>query len=73
MESNRDVIVCGTNVEFIGTRSGTSKHRIRDMESYRIRTVFLNPGPYHPTAFFNRELLLRHHIVYDEKLEYDVQ
>ena len=40
------------------------------MDSYRIRLLFSNPGPYHPTAFFNRELLLRHHIVYDEKLEY---
>lgn len=70
MESHQDVIVCGTNVEFIGARSGTSKCRIIDMDSYRIRLLFSNPGPYHPTAFFNRELLRCHHIVYDEKLEY---
>ena len=70
MESHQDVIVCGTNVEFIGARSGTSKCRIIDMDSYRIRLLFSNPGPYHPTAFFNRELLRCHHVVYDEKLEY---
>lgn len=70
METHPDVIVCGTNVEFFGLRTGTSNCRIKDMESYRIQSLFSNPGPHHPTAFFNRGLLLRHHIVYNEKLEY---
>ena len=68
MESHPDVIVCGTNVECFGTVSGVSGGTIEDMESYRIRAVFRNPGPYHPTAFFNRESLLRYHLTYDENL-----
>ena len=70
MESHPDVIVCGTGVKWIGERSDIVRQKITDMDDYRIRTLFYNPGPFHPTAFFNRELLLRYHIAYDERLPY---
>ena len=70
MEAHPDVIMCGTNVEFFGSKSFISSHKISDMETYRIRMVFSNPGPMHPTAFFNRVLLEQYQIKYDEKLIY---
>ena len=70
MESHPDVIVCGTNVEFFGMTSANYIRKITDMETYRVELLFGNPGPMHPTAFFNRELLQRYQIAYDEKLEY---
>lgn len=70
MESHPDVIVCGTNVAFFGFRGGASKNRTIPMEMYRIRALFVNPGPPHPTAFFNHELLDRYQLSYDERLVY---
>ena len=68
MECHPDVIACGSNVEVFGGESFTTHNSITDMEVYRIRMVFSNPGPYHPTAFLRRDLLLRYHIKYDEAL-----
>ena len=70
MENHPDVIVCGTAVEFFGAEEFIHRRIIKDMESYRIRLLFSNPGPMHPTAFFNRALLDCYHIKYDESLEY---
>ncbi len=70
MESHPDVIACGTNVEFFGLHHQFTNNRIADMEMYRISAVFANPGPRHPTMFFNRELFQRYHILYDESLIY---
>lgn len=70
MERHSSVIACGSNIEFFGAYSAVSHNRIKDMETYRITALFVNPGPIHPTAFFNRELLLRYRISYDEKLTY---
>ena len=70
MEKHPDVLLCGTNIEYFGSYSATTHHRIKDMEWYRISTVFSNPGPSHPTAFLNHELLLRYNIFYDEELIY---
>ncbi len=70
MESHPDVIVCGTDLEFFGARCGQFHTKNMDMKDYRIRLLFENPGPCHPTSFFNRELLLRHHLNYDESLIY---
>ena len=47
-----------------------ANYQIEDMESYRVRMLFTNPGPMHPTAFLNHEKLLKHHIEYDERLAY---
>ena len=70
MENHPSAIACGTVAELIGDGRGLSGFggNISDMESYRIRTVFQNPGPYHSTAFFNLELLLRYNLSYDESL-----
>ena len=47
-----------------------ANYQIEDMESYRVRMLFANPGPMHPTAFLNHEKLIKHHIEYDERLAY---
>ena len=74
MEAHPEVIVCGSKVEIFGTQQRapctTPSKRKLDMDDYRIKMLFTNPGPYHPTAFFSHEKLLQHHILYDEKLVY---
>lgn len=72
MEKNPDVIVCGSYIQNFGAdvRTVKTKGIFLDMEMYRISTLFRNPGPFHPTAFFNHELLLRYHLSYDDRLLY---
>lgn len=70
MEKHPAAIACGSNVEYFGAYSGVSDNRTGDMETYRIRALFVNPGPMHPTAFMRRELLLKYQIFYDEQLTY---
>lgn len=80
MESHPDVIVCGAQVtrrqeDLLpgGTDTSADPGRAKepeDMEGYRIRMLFRNPGPAHPTAFFRRDALLCYHILYDEGLRY---
>ena len=75
MESHPDVIVCGSRVKnftdkLLANQRVRVKKEIEDMESYRVRMLFSNPGPNHPTAFFNREMLIRYNIYYDEELVY---
>ena len=70
MESHLDVIVCGTDIERIGARSGKSQNRIDDMELYKCILPFYNPGPMHPTALFRNEILQEKHIQYNEELRY---
>lgn len=43
---------------------------MEDMESYRVRMLFTNPGPVHPTAFFNHEKLIQYNIEYNEEIVY---
>lgn len=74
MENHPEVIVCGSSVEVFGARR-QAPVRPRadeepDMEAYRVKMLFTNPGPVHPTAFFSHEKLLEHHIEYDESLPY---
>lgn len=75
MESHPDVIVCGALADCFTDEPGADRRvraqrEMEDMESYRVRMLFANPGPMHPTAFFNRELLRRYNIWYDEELVY---
>ena len=74
MESHPDAIVCGANVEVFGTRqkkpASVPGFDQSDMDAYRVKMLFVNPGPVHPTAFFSNEKLLRQHILYDEALTY---
>ena len=48
----------------------TDIKKVEDMESYRVRMLFGNPGPMHPTAFLNHEKLIKSHIEYDEEFVY---
>ena len=70
MKSHPNAIVCGTKTAKIGKRMSAPKRGMEDMESYRVRMLFANPGPVHSTAFFDREKLNRFHILYDEELIY---
>lgn len=70
MESHPDVIVCGTRTAGIGERPLVKNAVIEDMEHYRVRMLFGNPGPQHPTAFFSREKLIEYSIEYNEQLFY---
>ena len=75
MEENPDVIVCGARIGIIDEKSNVTKKARKmqepeDMESYRVRMLFMNPGPIHPTAFFRHEVLIDNHIFYDENLTY---
>lgn len=68
MERHPDVILCGTNVEYFGIQQSKDHRKVKNMDSYRVEMLFHNPGPMHPTAFFNHALLDRYQIRYDEKL-----
>ena len=62
MESHPDVIVCG--------QKRYRRTRRFHMEEYKIELLFLNPGPEHPSAFFNRNLLIQNKLKYNESLRY---
>ena len=73
MEDNPDVIVCGAltvDYEKPSRKRPEKPGKMEDFESYKVRMLFSNPGPRHPTAFFNRELLDKYHIRYDEELRF---
>lgn len=75
MEQNPDVIVCGARIGVIDenseiTKRATKAKQPEDMESYRVRMLFQNPGPIHPTAMLRHQMLLDHGITYNENLRY---
>lgn len=73
MEAHPDVIICGTRVGKMNDQNDVvlpTAKLPKDMEDYRVRMLFVNPGPSHPTTFFRHQALLEHHILYDEKLVY---
>ena len=73
MEAHPEVIVCGTRAGIMNEKREIKPLKVNvpdNMEEYRVRMIFLNPGPIHPTAFFRHEKLLEHHILYNEKLIY---
>lgn len=72
MERHPDVIVCGSACKNFGadTRLIPAPKMNIDMETYRISALFRNPGPMHPTAFFNHALFLKYGLKYDESLTY---
>lgn len=73
MEENPDVIVCGSGIRMfrevcdLNYEGETYIPQINNMELFRVKLLFCNCGPPHPTAFFNRELLKKYSIHYDEK------
>ena len=70
MENNPNVIVCGTNIEFIGAQSGITRNKIDNIELYRCKLLFYNPGPTHPSVIIRNETLRNNNIQYNEKLKY---
>lgn len=76
LKDNPDVIVCGTFIEPIDSSGERiiktlEKNMIPDMDCYRICLLCGNrPTIYHPTAMFNRRLLQRFHIRYNEAYRY---
>ena len=72
LRNHPDHIVCGTGVELIGNWETQHTNRficrtIPQKEEFRIHLLFGNyPNIVHPTAMFNRSLLLKHNITYNE-------
>ena len=70
MDSHPDVIACGTRIANLGTQPSPPKAAVNNMNVYRVRMLFCNPGPKHSTAFFRLEKMNQYHIEYDERLVY---
>ena len=70
MEAHPDVVVCGSNVKFFGNGHATWKASIDDQELYRIKLLFGNMGPSHPSVMYRREKMLELDLWYDEELDY---
>ncbi len=72
MEKHSDVIVCGCETaDLINNaivRGSKRKKRSVNMDEYRVKLLFKNPGPIHPTTMFRHEQLIMHSIMYDERL-----
>ena len=73
MEAHPDVIMCGSRVSSMGVPAPKYTPGLSfscNMRRYRVTSLFRYPGPNHPTVFFNRELLLKNDLKYDERLIY---
>ena len=75
MESNPNVIACGASAVKYGqslpsVSMDAATMRFESMDNYKVRLLFVNPGPIHPTAFFRRAILLQNQVLYDEQLVY---
>lgn len=72
LKSHPDHIVCGTGVELIGDWETKHSNKficrtIPSKDEFRIHLLFGNsPNIVHPTAMFNRSLLLKYNITYNE-------
>ena len=72
LEKNPDVIACGSAVKHFSNEweSNIRWPQIHNMEEFRIRLLFSNCGPKHPTIMFNSALLEKYHITYNEQYPY---
>lgn len=70
MEMHPGTVMCGSAVQNIGDATNIRRTRIKDMDTYRIKTLFYYPGPLHPTMFIRHSILDAHGIEYDESLIY---
>lgn len=76
LRSNPDVIVCGTWAKFIGDwqQAHTNEYirrTIPERDTFRVYQLFSNnPNIVHPTAMFNRSLMLKYSIHYNEEYIY---
>ena len=73
LQNHENVIVCGTGVECIGAWEKYRSRKIYcysidNQEEYKVNLLFANsPILFHPSAMFNRKLMLMYNIKYDEK------
>ena len=67
MERNKDVIVCGTNVRFIGRKfiANLKSNRFKD-DSKNKAALFFNSCFVHPTVLIRKSVLNENSIEYDE-------
>ena len=72
MEAHQDVIVYGMRNTAMDKARVILPFQIKtdEMAEYRVRMLFTNPGPIHPSAMIRHETLLANHILYDENLVY---
>ena len=72
MEMNPDVVVCGTRSGSLSDiknyNYGKPEKKCEDRDSYRVKLLFMNPGPIHPSTMIRREVLLENNIFYNEEL-----
>jgi len=68
MESNRDIIGCGSYRMSFGLDENIESWKLpSSLDEQKIQLFFYNCGLTHPTAMLNHELLIKHCISYDEK------
>ena len=70
MELHPDTIFCGSYVEYFGNRERIMRHNLSDQELYRIRLLFYNAGPMHPSVIYNKQKLIENNLFYDENIRY---
>ena len=73
MDARPDVILCGTRIAMIDEDGNITQSKAKDpktMDEYRVRLLFSNPGPSHPSAMMRHETLQKNGILYDENLTY---
>ena len=70
MEDHPDTLICGSAVQFFGKTSVIWCADTDDQELYRIKLLFCNEGPAHPSVMYRRESMLSHDLWYDESLRY---
>lgn len=72
LESNENIIACGTDINFINEQGGLlKKHLKTSFTSENIKNIFPLYNPiYHPTLFFRRKILLDNNLTYNEEFKY---
>lgn len=70
MEAHPDAFLCGTYIQFFGNKSNILARDISDRDIYKIRLMFYNAGPTHPTVMFRHQFMIEHDLWYDESLKY---
>lgn len=73
MESHPEVCIVGSQVEKFGGLSTKQPLRYRDYtgdeKRFRIKMLFENAGPVHPTVMIRRDFLVRNGITYREEIK----
>jgi len=70
MEAHPDAVLCGSSTRMFGIHNWTWSTDTTDQDMYRIRLLFWNVGPAHPSVMYSREKLQKYGLWYDERLKY---